>query len=538
MRVLDDQTKKTVQATIDQNIGQLKAVPGFVSAEPGFPIVDGGLVREPAVIVFVAHKRPPDSVANEDRVPRQLGEYRVAVMQASPMQQLEALSAADRMSPATSILSTLSVKPENLTYKALTDNPIDQQYVVSTPFLCHVGPDAGWPVLKPFLQAAQVSLSVAMYDFNADYISKVFIDCIRDNSLKAQLTWDNSMTAPETEIRAKLKRVPELTGGIVQTGSGCRFASAYHEKVAVRDSKSFWLSSGNWSLRSQPNIDPIGTPAQAKGMYSKANREWHIIVEDEKLAQMYEKYIEVDLKASQAAAAAGDPRAALDRAALPEQMPDLFVPIESIQEQAALAVKPVEPIAPKRLPSTPREVRVAPLLTPDNYVDRITKMLSKVQKSVYLQFAYINYSDKPQDKKFADMLAILGKLSWKQGVDVRIILGNNGSANQIRLLAQSGFNEKVFKSQSNIHNKGIIVDGVITLVSSANWSGDGVLRNRDAGLLIEDEEVAAYYQDTFLYDWDNRASARVEDDPPVVAALENEPTPAGMARMTWRDYYS
>lgn len=224
MGVLEDQTKKTVQSTIDQNIDQLKAVPGFVSAEPGFPIVDGELVREPAIIVLVVHKRPPDSVANEDRVPRQLGEYRVAVMQASPMQQLEALSAADVMSPATSILSTLSVKPENLTYKALPDNPIDQQYTLSTPFLCHVGPDAGWPVLKPFLQAAQVSLSVAMCDFNADYISKVFIDCIRDNDLKAQLTWDNSMTAPETEIRAKLKKLPGLTGGIVLTGSGCRFA--------------------------------------------------------------------------------------------------------------------------------------------------------------------------------------------------------------------------------------------------------------------------------------------------------------------------
>ena len=50
------------------------------------------------------------------------------------------------------------------------------------------------------------------------------------------------------------------------------------------------------------------------------------------------------------------------------------------------------------------------------------------------------------------------------------------------------------------------------MVSSANWSGDGVLRNRDAGLIIQDKEIAGYYQDVFLADWENRASAFLEDD--------------------------
>jgi phosphatidylserine/phosphatidylglycerophosphate/cardiolipin synthase-like enzyme len=40
----------------------------------------------------------------------------------------------------------------------------------------------------------------------------------------------------------------------------------------------------------------------------------------------------------------------------------------------------------------------------------------------------------------------------------------------------------VFRQQTNIHNKEIIVDGQTLLVSSANWSSDGVLRNREAGL--------------------------------------------------------
>ena len=96
----------------------------------------------------------------------------------------------------------------------------------------------------------------------------------------------------------------------------------------------------------------------------------------------------------------------------------------------------------------------------------------------------------------------------------------------------------MFRTQRNIHNKGIVVDGKTVLVSSANWSGDGVLRNRDAGLIIQDEEIASYYQSIFLDDWENRAKSDLADDGPVlVAASDDTETPAGMVRMSWRDYF-
>ena len=61
MRFLDQQTKDKVQAVIDANMAQLTAVEGFVSAEPGFPIIDGTVHKEPAVIVYVVHKKPTTS---------------------------------------------------------------------------------------------------------------------------------------------------------------------------------------------------------------------------------------------------------------------------------------------------------------------------------------------------------------------------------------------------------------------------------------------------------------------------------------------
>jgi phosphatidylserine/phosphatidylglycerophosphate/cardiolipin synthase-like enzyme len=135
------------------------------------------------------------------------------------------------------------------------------------------------------------------------------------------------------------------------------------------------------------------------------------------------------------------------------------------------------------------------------------------------------------------MLSVLADLSYQSDMDVRIIVGSNSAADKIRKLVEAGFKETVFRVQGNIHNKGIVVDGKIVLVSSANWSSDGVLRNRDAGLIIHDEEIAGYYQQVFLDDWESRARATLDDDPRVIVATDDAVTPAGMVRMSWRDYY-
>src|SRR5438045_3450920 len=118
MRILDTDTKRAVQAIIDSNRIQLDAISGFVSAEPGFPIIDGTVHKEPAIIVFVSHKKPPTHLLPEDRAPRQIGPYRVSVMQADPLRQLMNL-----MSDS-AIADSIEDSASNLTYKHLPGDPI------------------------------------------------------------------------------------------------------------------------------------------------------------------------------------------------------------------------------------------------------------------------------------------------------------------------------------------------------------------------------------------------------------------------------
>ena len=65
------------------------------------------------------------------------------------------------------------------------------------------------------------------------------------------------------------------------------------------------------------------------------------------------------------------------------------------------------------------------------------------------------------------------------------------------------------KIQNNLHNKGFIFDHATVVVSSMNWSGEGVLNNRDAGVVIKNATAAAYYEKIFLDDWQNHAEQSI-----------------------------
>jgi phosphatidylserine/phosphatidylglycerophosphate/cardiolipin synthase-like enzyme len=63
--------------------------------------------------------------------------------------------------------------------------------------------------------------------------------------------------------------------------------------------------------------------------------------------------------------------------------------------------------------------------------------------------------------------------------------------------------------QNNVHNKGFVFDHKKVVVSSMNWSGEGVLENRDAGVLIENATAAQYFEAIFLDDWSNHAKQKM-----------------------------
>jgi phosphatidylserine/phosphatidylglycerophosphate/cardiolipin synthase-like enzyme len=98
-------------------------------------------------------------------------------------------------------------------------------------------------------------------------------------------------------------------------------------------------------------------------------------------------------------------------------------------------------------------------------------------------------------------------------VEVKIIMSEFEKAGYLEQLQEMGLDAaNNVKIQNNVHNKGIVVDGSAVLVSSQNWSSDGTLYNRDAGVIIYNEIAAQYFQEIFLHDWNHLAIRKVQPD--------------------------
>ena len=377
-------------------------------------------------------------------------------------------------------------------------------------FTCHASPDAGWPTLKVFLSQTQSTLTVGLYDWTSKHILDE-VKSVFATGQQLEITLDNPALNP-TAAQSDSETVKALAQGLGSSFQSAWalvrqnrdisqwvFPTAYHIKVAVRDSKSVWLSSGNWNNSNQPEIDPIGDPQPGdQATARKSDRDWHVIVDHAGLAQTYEAYLKHDFDVAKGVPPVGD----LDllTASPPETMPAEFL----------LAARDTfQFFPPLRLED--ELATITPLLTPDSgvYQPAMLQLIQAAQEKLYIQLQYIHPSEKDVDADFMMLInAVVEKIN--AGKDVRIITSQfQISQGWLERLQAAGIDLSKVKIQNGVHNKGFVVDSKIVALGSENWSGDGVLRNRDASVIIENAKAAAYYEKIFLHDWDNIARQSV-----------------------------
>lgn len=517
-----------IDAVIASNLDQFRK-PGVLSVRAGYKVVGGWPTRKPAIVVTVEHKSA--DVPHADRLPDSVDGYAVDVREASPLKQLELtnpggyqaaitnippeqrvarFSDEQRLVPiaeATAVEALAAAKPP-LAYTgpdgvALT--PVEDQFTVT----CCASPDAGWPTLSAFLAGTTEQLTVGLYDFtsahildavNADLAGKK-LDLVLDHPSKNP-TADQTDEETEASLASTLGdnlRFAWALEGADPFAAVAIFPNAYHIKVAVRDGTTFWLSSGNWNNSNQPDIDPVNKPEDAAAA-AKGDRDWHVVVQHQGLSQTFSAYIENDLTIA-LEHQVGEPAPAGGPAALAEEL--------------ALAPPQLETgtfaqfFAPQDFTD---QMRITPLLTPDPgvYAGAILQLIESAQVSLYIQTQYAHPSTQAQDQAFTDLLnAVVAR--QQAGVDVRIIFSQWENSGYLEKLQGVGFDLTQVRIQQGVHNKGIVVDGKTVLVSSQNWSADGVLRNRDAGVIIEHQGIAQYFQQIFMHDWTNLAAQTATD---------------------------
>jgi phosphatidylserine/phosphatidylglycerophosphate/cardiolipin synthase-like enzyme len=57
------------------------------------------------------------------------------------------------------------------------------------------------------------------------------------------------------------------------------------------------------------------------------------------------------------------------------------------------------------------------------------------------------------------------------------------------------------KQYTHLHNKGIIIDDEIVIITSTNFTDTSIMENRECGLVIKNKTVANYFLRIFDTDW-------------------------------------
>lgn len=417
----------------------------------------------------------------------------------------------------------LEAPVRQLAYKRALDdsrfalNPVEDEMVVKVA----VSPESGWRHFYAFLTGYEYRhMSVGIYNFTAPHIIEVF-----ENKLQAGVSLSMSIDRRasdsvggdglkkddwhEEKVIAAFKRD---AGDAFRwapaslSGPDRLFSTAYHIKVcAVGDLEravAFHLSSGNWASTNQPDFTDADNPVDSLTWpeVKDGDRDWHVVVEHEKLATTMRNHLEQDYADNNAAAG--------EEAAAP-QLPDLLVPLDYFLEAPRRVInyhafKPCE---------FKGKINLQILLTPDNYPSIVAEMIAAAKESVLFINQSFDIKDDPEKipehyRKLLD--ALLDR--QKAGLDVKVIFRSGFGKEQdvFRSAVEFGFKADTIKFYSTCHTKGIIIDGQHVFIGSQNWTGDGTGPNRDAGVFIRNNaEIAKYFTDVFMFDWENLATNRV-----------------------------
>jgi phosphatidylserine/phosphatidylglycerophosphate/cardiolipin synthase-like enzyme len=552
---------REIDRTITNNLHRLSKY-GVLTTRPGYEITGHQLTGRRAIVATVHTKKPMAGLPRGEALPDRIGGVPVDVREANSYQRLRAIDPLaaeisqtyrrpedaepdwplERELPSGELLKSdrsetqrklaTQTKAQAISARALTAHqhkpkldyeplgcpplePVD----VTARVTAAASPDAGLETLTKFLSGTTSSLIIGMYDFTSAEILgdfkgdlgasktlQIVLDDPAPNPTRDQTDWETVQDLKQTlGSRARIAWALTRSDHFAAQWS---FPYAYHIKVIVRDNSAVWVSSGNLNNSNEPDLSHPPTTE---------DRDWHVIVEDAHLARIFVAYLDFDYRT-----------AASNQ--LPSQ-PAIEKTIEDARAKRAREANPTPPRQPQNAArargsagtSVPAKVfnnltlRVTPLLTPDKlpntqdgqYLTNIINLIKGAQNSIHIELQYIEAS-KGDGSPYDELLhTIAEQIVAKK--DVKLIVSANYAEKWGEKMKDEGVDLTAnIHTLPNVHNKGFVIDGKTVVVSSQNFSPAGVSDNRDAGLILESEDIAQYFGPIFDADWRNSRSLVVK----------------------------
>jgi phosphatidylserine/phosphatidylglycerophosphate/cardiolipin synthase-like enzyme len=329
-----------------------------------------------------------------------------------------------------------------------------------------VSPDGSRDELWHFLQSAEESIYVEIFGINNPYLLDLIHE-IHD-------------TKPSLEMKFLIGRSSigyyspndYVANNLTLLGYPVRWTSdvfSYaHQKFVIIDNETTIVHSGNWAKTSFPEDG------------KKANREWSIAMTDTEVTAYYRSVFDYDWSEG------------TDYDADEDGTGDLL----SYSEADSTYSRPFSEVG-----QFSGQMNVTPIFSPDTSLQGILYCINSAQATLDIQIPYFtNFGDEGDVDQIIDAIVA----AKERGVTVRVISEEEYDWEEVAELFIEHDIPIVWQDTrwfTANHNKGIIVDGRIVLVSSINYSDNSISNNREAGVIIENEAVAQWYSQVYDYDW-------------------------------------
>ncbi|RZB30953.1 MAG: hypothetical protein AEth_00907 [Candidatus Argoarchaeum ethanivorans] len=369
-------------------------------------------------------------------------------------------------------------------------------------------PDSSFIEIANAIDNAQESIYLNVYEFHNFYLMDHIINAI-DRGVDVKIMLEGCPVGGLSDEERYIANETVAAGGAVRFMINNKSEGIYdryafnHAKYALIDNESTIIMSENWKNTGVPTNNTFG------------NRGWGMIINNPDVTNYFSLVFVEDWKPASRDSfsfTANDP-VFVNKYGTP---PPDFVPDRTISTGNYS-----HPFDSEIISGT---FHVSPVLAPDTSLMQtksIIGMIKGAESSVYVEQLYIEEWGSPADSKPNPFLEAVINAS-RRGCEVKILLNptysfesNQATIDYVGSIAtnegldlDAKFIDIENTGLDKIHNKGAIVDSSKVLISSINWNEHSPANNREAGVIVENEDAAGFYTDVFLYDWYAVASPR------------------------------
>jgi phosphatidylserine/phosphatidylglycerophosphate/cardiolipin synthase-like enzyme len=373
-------------------------------------------------------------------------------------------------------------------------------------------PDSSFSTIIKEIEGAKNTIYMSLYQLTNWNITEKILEKLNDGVEVKVLMEGGPVEGLLEEQKYILQKIVENKGEVRFLVTNSALSSRYryvHAKYAVIDNISVIISSENWKYTGVPINNTFG------------NRGWGVVLRDESIAEYFLDVFLVDWS-----------YVSYDIISFTPDDPNYGNASPDFELDDWVETGYYTPVFPGE--TLEGEYRVSPVLSPETTLlesEAIIGMINSAVDSIYIEQLDIalnwNYEDLEYENLF---LKAAIEAAEKRQVEVRILLSSYyafpddpelDNYDTFVYINDYAFNHNItdyLKARlidydrlglSKLHNKGMIVDSNKTLISSINWNRNSVTQNREVGVIIESQEVAEYFTEIFLWDW---------NEPPIASA--------------------